>query len=334
LHGCRWYIARLACSMSHPATSRLFAGLPSRSLPCSKHRYRLRARPGPAPCHTMGFDHSTFLRRVERFPSFDMRHLARDLRRSTLKRNRCLDHAAIHLLLATELVTARAAAGAAGIGVPCFQSWFGVESDGHHIPFFDESLGIASGRQSTQPFLRSFLGVIAAPRLDDSLDVRRRRERAVVELLVFGTVCAGSSGPRAMRIAWTGRSSATPAGRAARLGRPRSGLAPPCDAGGLPRFPQASRCTRDRGGARARIRTWGLPLRRRSLYPTELHARVEYTGQSSRGLRPSAACPSPPRPAVLAVSVSRRCHCFWLRRTGSSIRGGESRSRRGMCRSC
>ena len=27
-------------------------------------------------------------------------------------------------------------------------------------------------------------------------------------------------------------------------------------------------------GARARIRTWGLPLRRRSLYPTELHALI------------------------------------------------------------
>ena len=40
-----------------------------------------------------------------------------------------------------------------------------------------------------------------------------------------------------------------------------------------------TRCSRSHeivggSGARARIRTWGLPLRRRSLYPTELHALI------------------------------------------------------------
>ena len=39
----------------------------------------------------------------------------------------------------------------------------------------------------------------------------------------------------------------------------------------------------EKGGARARIRTWGLPLRRRSLYPTELHARSRPTLSVAEG---------------------------------------------------
>ena len=47
-----------------------------------------------------------------------------------------------------------------------------------------ETPGIASGRQTTQPFLRSFFVVLAAPRLDESLDVRQTREPMFVEALV------------------------------------------------------------------------------------------------------------------------------------------------------
>ena len=78
-------------------------------------------------------------------------------------------------------------------------------------------------------------------------------------------------------------------------------------------------------GARARIRTGGLPLRRRLLYPAELHARVYATiSVTETYLSPLTARSASVTPLLFVACLG---HVFSRSPSWSSIRAGGSGSR-------
>ena len=109
-----------------------------------------------------------------------------------------------------------------------------------------------------------------APVIPPASDARSPRETGT-ELLVSGFL--GPSRQASHRLA--------PKLHSRRLGDGQKTISratpPACTPNSRPngaQFRVMARGTASGSGARARIRTWGLPLRRRSLYPTELHALI------------------------------------------------------------